>query len=410
MTAAARTPAAEAREPASAEELAEIIRQAADSGEPLSPVGGQTAIGRGIPLTAGVSPVSLRKLKRVIDYPHDDMTITVEAGITLAELQRTLARHGQRLPVEVPQADAATLGGAIATNESGPRRYGCGTFRDYVIGITAIDGRGVTFSGGGRVVKNVAGYDFCKLLIGSRGGLAVITQVTLKVLPAPEASTILTAPVASHAQFAGALNAIAESRLAPTAIDYVQGAAWEPMLMKSRPAAFGCLILGHEGTRDEIAWLTSETQNLGRENNLRFTKAAPEEQAALWSELADFPAAGGDELTLKANVVPSGVPGFLESLHAIDPQASVCARAGNGIVFARMSLAAGEVVSAQAKSLLPAARKLSGNCVVYAAPTGTDLTSQASFGAPPEAHEVYRQVKQTFDPYGILSPGALVSG
>ena len=95
----------------------------------------------------------------------------------------------------MPQPDAATLGGVVATDCSGPRRYGCGTMRDYVIGISAVDGRGVPFKGGGRVVKNVAGYDFCKLLTGSLGTLGVITQVTLKIKPLPESSALLVCDV-----------------------------------------------------------------------------------------------------------------------------------------------------------------------------------------------------------------------
>src|SRR5690606_32325083 len=119
-------------------------------------------------------------LNRVIDYPARDMTITVEAGITWEQLEAELAKEGQWLPVDVARAEAATVGGAIACNTSGPRRFGYGTLRDYVIGIHAVDGQGMQFKGGGRVVKNVAGYDFCKLLTGSFGTLAVITQVTLK--------------------------------------------------------------------------------------------------------------------------------------------------------------------------------------------------------------------------------------
>src|SRR6202023_2632051 len=100
-----------------------------------------------------------------------DMTITVRAGITLAKLRELLRTENQRLPVDVPQADRATLGGALAVNVSGPRRYGFGTFRDYVIGISVVNDEGHEVKAGGRVVKNVAGYDLWKLFVGSRGAL-----------------------------------------------------------------------------------------------------------------------------------------------------------------------------------------------------------------------------------------------
>src|SRR5438874_8668927 len=114
------------------------------------------------------------------------MTVTVQAGITLAKLQELLASENQRLPVDVPQAERATIGGALAANVSGCRRYGFGTLRDYLIGISVVNDEGQEVKAGGRVVKNVAGYDLCKLYIGSLGTLGIITQVTLKLKPRPE--------------------------------------------------------------------------------------------------------------------------------------------------------------------------------------------------------------------------------
>ena len=111
----------------------------------------------------------------MIDYPARDMTITVQAGITLGRLQDLLAAENQRLPIDVPRADRATLGGGLAVNVSGPRRFGCGTLRDYVIGISIVNDEGQEIKAGGRVVKNVAGYDLCKLHVGALGTLGVIT-------------------------------------------------------------------------------------------------------------------------------------------------------------------------------------------------------------------------------------------
>ncbi len=147
-----------------------------------------------------VSGLSTTGISGVIDYPARDMTVTVEAGFALRDLQRLLASERQRLPVDCPKPEEATLGGMVATNASGSRRFGNGTLRDYVIGISAVDGHGTAFKAGGRVVKNVAGYDFCKLLTGSVGTLGVITQVTLKVRPLPEVSTFVVAPVVSLEQ------------------------------------------------------------------------------------------------------------------------------------------------------------------------------------------------------------------
>ena len=138
------------------------------------------------PLKPGFA-VETTALNQVIDYPARDMTVTVQAGITIAKLQETLAAEGQWLPVDVPQPERATLGGAVALNVSGPRRFGYGTLRDYVIGISFVTDEGQEVKAGRRVVKNVAGYDLMKVQIGAAGTLGLITQLTLKVKPKPEA-------------------------------------------------------------------------------------------------------------------------------------------------------------------------------------------------------------------------------
>jgi glycolate oxidase FAD binding subunit len=133
-------------------ELAALVRQAYDEAAPIYPIGGGTCLDYGLPAKQPGIGLSLAGLNRVVDYPSRDMTITVEAGVNMAALAGELARQGQRLPIDAAQADTATIGGVVAVNFSGPRRYGHGTARDYVIGISAVDGRGTPFKGGGRGV------------------------------------------------------------------------------------------------------------------------------------------------------------------------------------------------------------------------------------------------------------------
>ena len=153
--------------PGSVEELGDLVRQAVAAGQAIYPVGGRTALDFGMPLVKPGWAFDLRGLDAVIDFPARDMTVTVGAGIALAPLQELIAKENLRLPLDVARSREATLGGAIATNTSGPRRFGFGTLRDYVIGITAVNDEGREFKAGGRVVKNVAGYDICKLLVRS---------------------------------------------------------------------------------------------------------------------------------------------------------------------------------------------------------------------------------------------------
>ncbi|HEY2159230.1 MAG TPA: FAD-binding oxidoreductase, partial [Isosphaeraceae bacterium] len=149
--------------PTTVDELREIIPRRVAEGLAIYPQGGRTALDYGgVPRRPGVA-VDVTGLARVIDFPAADMTITVEAGITLDALSRVLDSEGQRLEIDAPQATQATVGGIFATNATGPRRYGCGRPRDQIIGVGFVTSDGNLVKGGGRVVKNVAGYDFPRL-------------------------------------------------------------------------------------------------------------------------------------------------------------------------------------------------------------------------------------------------------
>src|SRR5258707_505995 len=214
----------ETRQPADLAELREHVRQAAAAGSAIYPCGGRTLLHQGMPPQRPGLGVDLTRLTRLIDYPARDMTITVQAGITVASLRELLARENQRLPIDVPRAEQATLGGILATNTSGQRRYGFGTLRDYLIGITVVNDDGHEVKAGGRVVKNVAGYDLCKLYIGSLGTLGIITQATLKVKPRPEEQTLLTLGC-DDAALGPLLDQLHQSRTRPVCFDVLNHAA-----------------------------------------------------------------------------------------------------------------------------------------------------------------------------------------
>ena len=258
--------------PASQEELVETVRNCFASGTAVYPIGGGTSLNYGLPPKTPGSGLSLAQLHRVIDYPARDMTITVEAGITMAELARTLSAEKQQLPIDVPQTATATLGGVVATNWNGPRRYGLGTVRDYVIGISAVDGRGTPFKGGGRVVKNVAGYDFCKLLTGSLGVLGVIAQITLKVRPVPEKAVLMAVALSDPKQLDATLAGLSLSQTTPSSISVVSGNDWTGQgvladIRTASPQAF-YVIVGIEGTGYEVDWMLGQLSREWREQGL----------------------------------------------------------------------------------------------------------------------------------------------
>jgi glycolate oxidase FAD binding subunit len=400
-------PLTKTESPQTADELLAAVRSCVASRTPIYPIGGGTALDCGLlPKAPGVG-LSVTGLSRVIDYPARDMTVTVESGIRVAELQKLLATGGQRLPIDVPQAEQATLGGAIATTTSGPRRYSNGTLRDYVIGISAVDGHGTAFKAGGRVVKNVAGYDFCKLLTGSLGTVAVITQVTLKVKPLPERSAFVVAPIRDLAHAEELLARLAQSQTAPAAIELLLGSAWtgDPALGDLRPGERGFVVVGIEGTEPEVRWMTARLLvELG--DGAREVSAA--ETDDLWRRLTEFPAQAGSTLTLKLSVPPSRVIEMIELVIAADPRCSIQAHAGNGIIIARFAefspTAFSKVVIG---TLQPAAQRFCGSAVVLRAENPAELTHQAAWGSLGDSAMLIEAVKRQFDPHGLLNPGRI---
>ncbi|MFN0017204.1 MAG: FAD-binding oxidoreductase [Pirellulaceae bacterium] len=399
--------------PADHAALAAAVADAYGTGTALYPIGGGTSLDFGLPAKAPGSGLSLAKLDRIVDYPARDMTVTVEAGVTMQGLADLLAKEGQRLPIDVPQADKATVGGVVATNWNGPLRYGCGTVRDYVIGISAIDGRGMPFKGGGRVVKNVAGYDFCKLLTGSLGTLGVITQVTFKVRPITEQFTLMACAVESTAQAEKLLAALVTSATTPAAIELLSGPAWdsEPAL-KTLAGASGpeklYLVVALEGSAVEVEWMTGRLHDEWCEQGIE-APITIGDATDFWKKLVDFAAVGNAPLVLKASLVPSGVTPFIDALRKLDPQVSIQSHAGNGIVIARLSAFPKEGLSrALVGNLQPAAAAQHGSLMVLSNPSGNEMTHQSAWGGLDAPFTLMSAVKQKFDPKNILNPGRFV--
>ncbi|HEY1601553.1 MAG TPA: FAD-binding oxidoreductase [Pirellulales bacterium] len=407
--AAANLPLTETFAPASQQELAQLVTRAKDAGTPLYPLGGGTGLSFGLTARRPGWGIATSELTRIVDYPARDMTITVEAGITFAALASELAREGQRLPIDVPQSVEATLGGVVATAVSGPRRFGYGSMRDYVIGISAVDGRGVPFKAGGRVVKNVAGYDFCKLLTGSRGALGVITQVTLKLLPLAVDTAFVVCDVTDLRIAEGLLAALVNSETAPVAIELLTGPLWaaDPVLGSVSRSIAGRLVVGLEGTEAEVTWMTEQLSREWRALGVQQPRVIRGAEAGtLWSRLVEFPVADDPPLVVKASVLPSRLTQFVESAIALDPECSIQAHAGKGTVKVRCAeFAAADTLRILVRGLRPAAVKAGGNACVYACPASTELTHQAVWGPMGSDAALMRAVKSKLDPQGLLNPG-----
>jgi glycolate oxidase FAD binding subunit len=398
--------------PASQNEVTAAIRHAFGTGTPLYPIGGETSLDFGLPAKAEGKRLSLAGLNRVVDYPARDMTVTVEAGVTMRALAELLAKERQRLPVDVPQAERATIGGVVATNWNGPRRYGEGSLRDFVIGISAVDGRGQEFKGGGRVVKNVAGYDFCKLLTGSMGTLGVITQLTLRLKPIPEHSALLACSVADAAEAEKLLAALVTSKVTPMAIELLVGPEWRDEaalagLAQESPAGL-VLVVGLEGTGPEVEYMIGQLSAEWRELGVDAPQVVGE-SASLWQRLIEFSAAGQSPLVLKANVRPSGTTAMIESARRLDPECSIQAHAGNGILIFKISRFPADGLSrALVGKLQPTAAAHGGQVVILSNPSGAEMTHQSVWGATDLPLALMGEVKRRFDPKDILNRGRFV--
>lgn len=397
--------------PTTAAELSRLLTENAANGRhPVAPLGGRTCLQFGGSLAPNTTPISTTDLQRVIDYPARDMTITVESGMRLDNLTDILKSEGQRLALDIPQRHRATLGGAIATNAGGPSRFGLGTWRDYVIGISAVDGQGRVFSAGGRVVKNVAGYDLCKLLVGSLGTLAVITQVTLKLRPLPASRGILCATFPTFAAVDTALERLMTSETRPVVLDVLNSSAVQQISGEAKlslPGGSPLLCLGYEGTEREVSWqmetATSELQPLALGEALPVTG---EQVDRLWDALTEYQAWSDDPLTFQASLPPSRTMEFLNQ--ATQAGVAAQAHAGDGLILGHFPdrYTSAESAAELLAPLRDLAESAGGRLIVVQCDNGW-LDRLGFRGQPRPADNWARRLKEMFDPHQILSPGRL---
>lgn len=203
--------------PADTQQVSGILRYADKNHLTVSPVGGGTKQSWGNPTKTDVD-LELTRLNRVIAHPWQDLTCTVQAGCTWQHLQKTLVKHGQFVALDPLWPERATVGGILATNDSGALRHRYGSLRDLVIGMTLVLADGTVARSGGRVVKNVAGYDLCKLLTGSLGTLAIITEATFRLHPLPQYTQTFTISAPQAAQLTPLMHSIRASHLLTQAI------------------------------------------------------------------------------------------------------------------------------------------------------------------------------------------------
>jgi glycolate oxidase FAD binding subunit len=365
--------------PGTVTELCEQVSRA----EVVYPVGGGTSLDDGgIPTKPGVA-ISTIHLNQVIDYPARDLTITVQAGLTFAKLAEVLATEGQYLPIDVPHPERATIGGAMATNWSGGRRLTHGTLRDAVIGLTVVNDEGQEVKGGGRVVKNVAGYDLMKLMIGSMGTLGIITQVTLKVKPKPEAT-------------GGVRFDLGNAAVGPT-LDRLHESKARPAMIELGTIAGGWRIeCGFEEKNETVAW---QQRTLMEE-----LRGAPVQDVQQFAGLPELAPTFDDGVLLKVNVPPSRVADVALAARAASPQARILAQAGSGIVYVHQGE---DSTKEQTATLLGELNRLTtmANCNVVVVRCPVDWKRTFSlWGRDSGDRFVMKKIKKALDGRAVFNP------
>jgi glycolate oxidase FAD binding subunit len=357
----------------------------------------------GAPLQRVDVALSLERLDRVLDYQPANLTVRSEAGITLGELNRTLAERGQYVPLDPPCPSRATIGGILSTNASGSLRLRYGSARDLLIGIRVALPDGQIVKGGGQVVKNVAGYDLPKLFIGSLGTLGVIVEATFKLSPLPPKTTTLIAGFSDPAQACAVALRVLQSPLLPIGM---------MVLNRTASGQYGlpdhfALAVRFSGTSSAIMRQLNDVTQWARSNG-NVLSTTLEDDAAFWSRLSDF--AADNEIVLKVSVLPAQLAAIGAAAETLAEQRGlVCAFTANpvGILLVAFSGDPEQVKSA-VTSLRQSATTIGGHLVVQRAPRV--LREQMDVWGPTENSSLLKKLKQEFDPHGILNPGRFVAG
>ncbi len=391
--------------PETPEQIGALLGICAQVGAAVVPWGGGTAMGLGnIPHRADVV-LELTRFDKVIEHDAANLTATAQAGLHLAAFQNVLGKEKQFLALDPPHPGQATLGGVVAANSNGPRRMFYGGVRDLVIGMKMVLATGEQIKAGGKVVKNVAGYDMCKLFVGSLGTLGIITEVTLKMTPLPEtAATIVAAgPLAQSLEL---VEALFQSVLLPAGLALISPEVAQAVGM---PGGTPAVAVWAEGFSEAVARHVRDLSTLAARGGLTVEVLGAAAHERLWAHLRDFGTSDG-RVVVRVTVPLGSVAAVVNAVdqwRTPDLNVQYVAHAGTGVIW--VSLAPVPASARWFPQLSALARDHQGHAVLTSAPLsmkdGVDI-----WGPPPASVSLMRDIKQQFDPQHILNPGRFVAG
>jgi glycolate oxidase FAD binding subunit len=413
--------------PGTIDEVSRVVAYASQQHLAIIPKGNGSKMNMGgIPKKMDIV-LSTSRLNRITDRDCENLTLSAESGLTLGEVQQGLAKVGKGyfLPLDPPFTDKATLGGIVATNSSGPKRLLYGTARDMMIGAKAVFPNGDIVVSGGKTVKNVSGYDMCKLLIGSYGTLGILCEMTFKLLPLPEKEATLLLSFAELEEADGFAREMRGSQLIPSSLEILNAKAVQKMKYPvSMPPNGNFLVaIGVEGVTESIDRQISEMSEIGKKHGvLEAVTLDAEKHQAFWVALRDFSSRLTDEysnvISMKSNFLISKCGEVLGSYEKIAQGLGIdCAfisHAGNGIMYSH--ILPGKNFRSKVESFVELIEKLTAEAVKY----GGGLVVESSplsikkkvdvWGQSRSDYLVARRLKEQIDPAGILNIGRFVGG
>ncbi len=379
-------------------------------------VGGQRAEGRGLKAKETTTPllmVSTERLNQLIDHAIGDLTVTVEAGMRFADVQATLATAGQFLPIDPAYPDHATIGGIIATADTGSLRQRYNGVRDLLLGVSIVRADGQIAKAGGRVVKNVAGYDLMKLFTGSYGTLGIITQATLRVYPLPEASQTIVLSGAAAA-IAQASQLLLNSALTPTSADLLSASIAAAMDIGKGTA----LAVRFQSMMPSVQEQTNRMVEVSKALGLAIASFSDTEDTAFWQRLRERMTAAPpiDAITCKIGIRPSAAVALLAMLTQHHNELSIAPQSGlvpSAQIHAASGLGRLLLDAATPPETLLSIRSFcqenGGFLSIIQAPVALKQAIDV-WGYNGNALYLMRQLKQQFDPSNRLSPHRFVGG
>jgi glycolate oxidase FAD binding subunit len=381
-------------EPGNEEELARVLKLAREAGLAVIPRGGGTKVHWGNAPTRADLILSTARMDRVIEHAWADLTVSVEAGCTLQKLQGELAKHGQRLAVDPLWPERATIGGVLSTNDSGALRLRFGGLRDLVIGVTLALSDGTLAKSGGKVVKNVAGYDLPKLATGAYGTLGIITQATFRLHPVAQNSQTISFVAGGATEAQKLILDLQDSQLAQVALQgrFADDSAAEVDIL-------------FEGTAAGIAAQNGQAEKIA--GNIGGTRANPNVWKAreeLWAS------AGQDSVIAKISVPPADISNTVSRIADLAKASQLGWRSviqATGIGWVRMDGEAADLLTG-VRALRTELERARGSLALLSRPTA--LAGVDTWGEAGDALPLMRVLKRNFDPKNTLNPGRFVGG